>query len=144
MNGKWFQIKMRQMIRGFYGDTAVNKLRVKNWLWRFISRNGITLRCKTNKKKLGNSEKLPIIQKFHQQLKRDVKSRRRCDGLVTYDSKWGCWTQELRYDVDQVPCPFIIDQEITYEQKGYVKCLDITTRKWLGQATMYTSTHHMS
>ena len=51
-------------------------------------------------------------------MKRDVKSRRRRDYLVNYDSKWGRWTPERRYNVDQVPCPFIIDQEITYEQQG--------------------------
>ena len=85
----WFQVKMRQMIRSFYGDTAANKFKgSRNWLWRFVNRNGITLRRKTNKKKLGNSEKRPIIEIFHQQLKRDVKSRRRRDGLVNYDSKW--------------------------------------------------------
>ena len=75
---KWLKIKMKQMIRTFYGDSIADKFKgSQNWLRRFVARNGISLRWKTNKKKTGNDTRLPIIQKFHQQLRKDLNSKRR-------------------------------------------------------------------
>ena len=68
---KWLKIKMKQMIRTFYGDSITDKFKgYQNRLRTFVARNGISLRQKTNKKKTGNDARLPIIQKFHQQLRK--------------------------------------------------------------------------
>ena len=61
---------------------------------------------------------MPIIQKFHQQLKKDLNSKRRREEVTEFTTKWGRWKPERRFNVDQVPCPFIIDQDRTYDEKG--------------------------
>ena len=38
--------------------------------------------------------------------------------VLSLDSKWGRWLSCRRYNVDQVPCPFVICQDQTYEVKG--------------------------
>ena len=116
---KWLKIKMKQMIRTFYGDSIADKFKgSQNWLRRFVARNGISLRRKTNKKKTGNDTRLSIIQKFHQQLRKDLNSKRRREEVTEFTTKWGRWKPKRRFNVDQMPCPFIIDQDRTYDEKG--------------------------
>ena len=53
------------MIRPNYGDESADKFKgSKNWLRRFVKRNNISLRRRTNKKRIGNEDKLPVIKKF--------------------------------------------------------------------------------
>ena len=54
----------------------------------------------------------------HRQLRKDIQSRRRRHGLVQYDDKWGRWMPSRRFNVDQVPCAFVIDQSSTYDERG--------------------------
>eukprot|EP00794_Sanderia_malayensis_P002093 gene2093-2376_t len=64
---------MRKHIREINDDEQADKFNAsKNWITYFEARNGIVLRRKTNKKKIGSEEQLPVIQKFHRQLKKDV------------------------------------------------------------------------
>ena len=60
VGGRWLKIKMRQSLRLFYGDEVADNFKgSKNWLHRFSERDFISLRRRTNKKKIGNTEKLP-------------------------------------------------------------------------------------
>ena len=127
VGGRWLKIKMRQSLRLFYGDEVADNFKgSKNWLHRFSERNFISLRRRTNKKKIGNTEKLPIIQSFHLQLRKDVQSRKRHNYSIQLDDKWGRWVPTRRYNMDQVPCPFVIDQQSTYDKKG-------TNSVWISQ-----------
>ena len=127
VSGRWFKIKMKKAVREFYGNEAADKFKgSNNWLRRFVKRNGIAIRRRTNKQKIGNSSKLPIIQSFHRQLRKDLNSKRRREGLVEFDQKWGRWPPNRRYNVDQVPCPFVINQDQTYEERG-------STSVWISQ-----------
>eukprot|EP00794_Sanderia_malayensis_P013638 gene13638-15064_t len=119
VSGRWIKIKMKQAIREFYGNEMAEHFKAsKNWLYRFTQRNELSLRRKTNSKKLSGNDKLPIIQNFHRQLRQDIKSKRHRDGFVDFHAKWGRWMPSRRYNVDQVPCPFIINQNQTYDEKG--------------------------
>ena len=69
---------MKQALRLFYGDEVADNLKgSKTSLYRFDKRNSIYLRRKTNKKRIGNTEKLPIMQSFYRQLRNDIQSKRR-------------------------------------------------------------------
>ena len=84
-NEKWLPIKIKKHIKNHYGEEEADKFKSsKNWLRRFCSRNGILLRGCKNKKKIGNQDKLPIIQNFHRQLREVVKSRKRHESQDTY------------------------------------------------------------
>ena len=88
----------------------------KTWLYRFTKRNDISVRRRTHKKQQSSKEKIEIIQDFHRKLRKAVQSRRRRD--PAFDSKWGRWLQCNRWNVDQVPLPFVVDQDRTYADKG--------------------------
>eukprot|EP00794_Sanderia_malayensis_P002090 gene2090-2366_t len=109
---------MRKHIREINDDEQADKFNAsKNWITYFEARNGIVLRRKTNKKKIGSEEQLPVIQKFHRQLKKDVKSSWG-RSKATIDEKWGRWQPKNRYNIDQGPLPFGVDQNAIYEMKG--------------------------
>ena len=81
MSGRWLKIQMKQALRTFYGDEVADTFKAsRNWLHRFTKRNSIVNRRKTNEKKIENSERLPIIQAFHRQLRKDVQSKTRRHG----------------------------------------------------------------
>ena len=68
---------------------------------------------------------LPILQNFHRHLKKDMSScRGRENGIK--DQVWGRWLPEARYNVNQVPLLFIVDQDTTYEITG-------RTSVWISQ-----------
>ena len=123
---RWIRTRMRKYIRKFYGNKKADSFRASpNWMFSFKKRHGISLRRKTNKKKQGSQEMLPVIQAFHQQLRRDLNSCRRRTNMVNH-KKWGRWVPERRFNVDQVPLPFVVDQGMTYELKG-------STSVWISQ-----------
>ncbi len=102
------KIKMRQSLRLFYGDEVADNLKgSKNWLHRFSKRNFISLCRRTNKKKIGNTEKLPITQSFHRKLRKDVQSRRRRNDLIQLDDKLGRWVSNSVWISQQGSCSFL-------------------------------------
>ena len=114
----WIASRMRKFIRQFYGDHKADSFKAsKNWMAGFKARHKVSLRRRTNKKVVGSMEMLPILQNFHRQLKKDVGSCRGRDGGIK-DQVWGRWLSEARYNVDEVPLPFIVDQDTTYETTG--------------------------
>ena len=119
VSGRWLRIKLIQYVRSFYGDEAANSFKGStNWLLRFVNRCGIALRQKTNKKKVGNSGKLQVIEDFHRQLRKDLNSAGRRESFFDFHPTWGHWLPSRKYNVDQVLCHFIINQDSTYEEKG--------------------------
>ena len=83
------------------------------------SRSGITFRLDEGQTKKKNSadDARETIQKFHQNLRKSVKSKRRRNNSAI-DSKYGRWLPKNRYNIDQVPLPFVIDQDKTYDLTG--------------------------
>ncbi len=111
----WLCKKMKMQVESCYGkEQAQNFKASSNWFQRFKKRYNITLRTRTNKKNDSAEKGRETIQKFHRELRKALKSTRRRRKLQV-DSKYGRWLPEHRYNVDQVPLPFVIGQEKTYE-----------------------------
>ena len=107
---QWLRTRMKVALRLKYGDEAADQFKgSKNWLYRFTKRNDISVRRRTNKKQQSSKEKIEIIQDFHRKLRKAVQSRRRRD--PAFDSKWGRWLPCNRWNVDEVPLPFVVDQD---------------------------------
>ena len=109
---------MKSYIEECYGKEEASKFKgSQNWSQRFKKRHGISFRRRTNKKKQAADDGRQTIQKSHRDLREAVKSRRR-RLHSTQDVKYGRWTPKNRYNIDQVPLPFVVDQEKTYDVTG--------------------------
>lgn len=114
----WLKTKMKEKIAVCYGKEKVEKFKASNnWFYRFRKRHNIAIRKRTNKKKCSANDGRETIQHFHRNLRKALTTRRRRNN-ATIDSKYGRWLPHNRYNVDQVPLPFVIDQDKTYEVKG--------------------------
>ena len=101
-----------------YGKEQAEKFKMSNnWFQRFKKRHGIALRKRSNKKRCSASDGRETIQHFHRNLRKALKTRKRRNNAAL-DSKYGRWLPHNRYNIDQVPLPFVIDQDKTYEVKG--------------------------
>ncbi len=110
--------QMKQKIHRVYGEEEAAKFKgSNNWFQRFKKRHLISLRNRTNKKKDAANDGKATIQMFHRQLRKAVQSRRRRN-TNSSDPQYGRWLLSHRYNVDQVPLPFIVGQEKTYETSG--------------------------
>lgn len=114
----WLKRKMIEKIESCYGKDEAAKFRGSdNWFQRFKKRNKIAFRRTSNKKKCSANDGRETIQLFHRNLRQAIKTkRRRSDEII--DAKHGRWLPTNRYNVDQVPLPFVVDQEKTYEIQG--------------------------
>lgn len=122
----WLRSKMKAKIELYYGKEAADKFKGrKNWFQRFKKRHHISLRRRGNKKKISANDGTERIQKFHRNLRNAVNSRRRRSNS-NLDAKYGRWLPKNRYNVDQVPLPFVVDQDKTYDVTG-------NKRVWVSQ-----------
>ena len=109
---------MKEKVEACYGKEAAQKFKASdNWFQRFKKRNNIAFRRRSNKKKNPASDGKETVQRFHRNLRASLKTTRRRK-KVRLDCKYGRWLPQNRYNVDQVPLPFVIDQDKTYEVKG--------------------------
>jgi len=114
----WIKTNMKKKIERCYGKEEANKFKgSNNWFQRFKRRHQIALRRRTNKKQHSANDGRETIQRFHRNLRKAVQSKRRRNNSVV-DTKFGRWLPKDRYNVDQVPLPFVIDQETTYDVAG--------------------------
>ena len=69
---------MKSKIEECYGKEEASKFKGSgNWFQKFKKRHGISFRRRTNKKKDAADDGSQTIQKFHCDLRKAVKSRRR-------------------------------------------------------------------
>ncbi|XP_014675269.1 PREDICTED: jerky protein homolog-like [Priapulus caudatus] len=114
----WLKQKMKANIELCYGKEEAAKFRgSSNWFQRFKKRHNISFRHRSNKKQNSADDGRETIQRFHRNLRKAVKSRRRRSSS-TLDAKYGRWSPENRYNIDQVPLPFVVDQDKTYDVTG--------------------------
>ena len=114
----WLRSKMKAKIEFYYGKEAADKFKgSKNWFQRFKKRHRISLRRRANKKKNSANDGKERIQQFHKNLRNAVNSRRRRTNS-SFDAKYGRWLPKNRYNVDQVPLPFVVEQDKTYDVTG--------------------------
>ena len=87
------------------------------WLNRWLKRHKITLQSKTNKKHKSIEERLPAVSKFHQFVIYGVNNRN-----SDRDPKYGRFSADNRYHVDQVGGDFAQASKKTYNPQGYGEC----------------------
>ena len=96
-----------------YGKSEADSFKGSNsWFQRFKKRHGLALRRRTDKKKNSADEGREIIQKFHKNLRKSLKTHRRRNKSSIHP-KYG-----KSYNVDQVPLPFVVDQGAIYDTVG--------------------------
>lgn len=115
----WLKTKMKKKIESCYGKEEADKFKASNnWFQRFKRRHNISLRRRTNKKKNAANDGRETIQRFHRDLRKAVQSKRRRDTSFVADQTYGRWLPKNRLNVDQVPLPFVMEQDQTYEFEG--------------------------
>lgn len=115
----WLKTKMKKKIQSCYGKEEADKFKASNnWFQRFKRRHNISLRRRTNKKKNAANDGRETIQRFHRDLRKAVQSKRRRDTSFVADQTYGRWLPKNRLNVDQVPLPFVVEQDQTYEFEG--------------------------
>ena len=85
----------------------------KSVVTRFIKSYNIKLRRVQRKKTVNKLSHLPKLMTWHTILRKDLIKTG--SHLPYYDTKWGRFTPERRFNVDQVPMSFAIDSKTTYE-----------------------------
>ena len=83
----------------------------KSAITRFIRLYKVKIRRVQRRKQVDRRKYLPELIKFHTQL-RDIKSG---NEKSSYDTKWGRFTTNRRFNVEQVPMLFIVGQKKTYD-----------------------------
>lgn len=109
---------MKEKIEACYGKEQADNFKASdNWFQRLKKCHNIAFRRRSNKKKSSVNDGRESIQRFHRNLRKALKTIRRRSGAVM-DAKYGRWLPQNRYNIDQVPLPFVIDQDKTYEIQG--------------------------
>ena len=109
---------MKKKIKVCYRKEEAEKFKASdNWFQSFKRRNNISLRRRTNKKQHSADAARENIQKFHRNLRKAVQFKRRRSNAVP-DRKYGRRMPKQRVNVDQVPLPFVVEQDRTYELSG--------------------------
>jgi len=88
------------------------KLTIYHWRRRFYLRHNLTTRKKTNKKSLAMPIRIAKWKTYH------IKFRSFMQSGKTVCPKYGLYKPEDRYNVDQVPLPFVFDGDETIEEVG--------------------------
>ena len=88
----WLRKKMKSKVEMCYGKSEAYSFKgSNNWFQRFKKRHGMVLRRRTNKKKHSADDGREIIQKFHKNLRKSLKTHRRRN-KSSIDPKYGRWT----------------------------------------------------
>jgi hypothetical protein len=113
---RWIQATARSLIRQLYPRDTCFKAS-HGWFLKFAGRAQLSHRSKTNMRSESISDRLPRIRIFHSRLRHELNQKR----LITtnqHDSLWGQYPPKFRYNVDQIPLPFINDQKTTWARRG--------------------------
>ena len=133
---RWLQVESKIIMKKKH--PSINWKASRGWLDNYTKHRVIPPLVKrkvTNVKKHSLEEDLPIIQSYHHGLRKLVQTVRKrerdpneegiCDAQ-TLDPKYGRFKRHKRMSGDQVPVPFIVNQNQTLEQRG-VKRVHIKT-----------------
>ena len=125
----WLCKKMKCKVEQLYGANKASSFKAsRNWFQRFKKRHQISLWNRTNKKNISSEDCRETIQMFHRSLRKSLKTSRQRNANAHVDPKWGRWLPENRYNVDQVPLPFVVNHGQTYADKG-------SKQVWVSQPT---------
>jgi hypothetical protein len=117
----WLVVTAKEIIAKEYPTAKF--MASRGWRQRFQFRHDIVLRKKTNSKSESIESRLPKMQHWHRQLRRFLQERRANTDAQPTD-QYGRFPLHLRFNVDQVGVPGVIDQTTTLDDRG-------TTRVWI-------------
>lgn len=101
----WPKKKIKAKIAVCYGKVEAEKFKASsNWFQRFKTRHGIAFRKRSHKKKCSANDGRETIERFHRNLRKALKTRRRRN-TAALDSKYRRWLPLNRYNIDQVSLP---------------------------------------
>ena len=86
------------------------------WGRRFMNRRGIKFRKRKSGKSKSPNEHIPKFEDFLARLRFQILPPRNPD--QNCHPIWGRFPPELRYNMDQVPCPFVVNQDTTFTDEG--------------------------
>mgnify|MGYP002039733378 CR=1 FL=1 len=86
----------------------------RSWQLRFRKRFNLRPRRAQKTKKKSAGQRAPKIKYWHHCFHRMLSSPRAGDGY--WNDKWGRFPPSYRFNVDQVPLPFIVSQDSTMHE----------------------------
>jgi hypothetical protein len=111
----WLVTKARKLAAKYHPGRAF--VASRGWLLRLAVRAKISPRYKTNCKRQAMEQRLPVMRKWHAGF-RAMLTQRAENTAKQYTDKWGRFSPRLRFNADQVPLPFVVEQNRTWESKG--------------------------
>ena len=126
VSGRWLTHMARNILKIQDPDAAPHFKGSEHWRRRFRKRWNISIRKKTNCKNQSWEETKPVLQRYLRGLRRrvtlseeELASYKDADGVVPpLRLKYGRYLPWERFNVDQVPLPFVNGMGATYEMKG--------------------------
>ena len=104
------------MVKRIYGG-GQTFVASHSWMMLFAGRYGLSWRQRTNCKNIDAKARLPRIRLFHARFRRELQLKRK-ETAKQHHPKWGQYPPQLRFSMDQIPMPFVIDFTTTSASKG--------------------------
>ena len=124
---RWIQLTARKIQRDLDVQDGTKLSRhfkaSRGWFHRFRKRFGIKFRKRKSGKKNSTDDNIPTIVKWYSYFRTNVlpkldernSSRAALLGQdEQFTEKWGRFPPHMRYNMDQVPLPFVVSQDSTY------------------------------
>jgi transposase len=112
VTGNWIQMRMRHIVGNVDGHVFGS-----NWLYRFVRRWNLSWRRTTKRKQEANANRLPRMQRFHQQLRKLLIDQEGERGLRFLHPQWGRFLPKHRFNWDEIPWAFIGGLSHTWERQ---------------------------
>jgi len=120
VSNKWIRIEALRQFKSLQDDSKLPPdLQFKasyGWCRRFMNRRGIKYRKRKSGKSKSANEHIPKFEEFLARLRFQILPPR--DPGQNCHPIWGRFPPELRYNMDQVPCPFVVNQDTTFTDEG--------------------------
>lgn len=111
VQGIWFRLMFKRLLNK---AGIIDFKYSAGWFDGFKSRFPVALRKRTRKKGLPVYKKAESINNFYtllHQIRNSKKYKHQCD-------IYGAFAAQNTYVMDEVPCPFVFDEDTTYDLKG--------------------------
>ena len=111
----WLSSRMRSLVKKIYGEDYVA---CRQWRRAFRIRHGWRLRVANNRKRQTLELRIPAITAYLQRFRHNCIQQKRDQCKEQWDDVWGNYPLSHRWNVYQVPLPFILRQSTTMAPRG--------------------------
>ena len=126
INFNWLWSKTQSIYRKQMKDETI--VVRKHAITTFLRRYNVRMRSRQRNRKKSKEACREGLMKWHSITRERLI--RTGGGSETYDPKWGPFAPSQRFNVDQTPMPFVVDQKRTYEIIGPGQK---HSKTWIGQ-----------